>query len=81
MFVEPRVRSSINNVTYCALRQGTSRVDLNNVASTRVLCVVGIFSVVTYYAMIFVLSPIAKCCYLPEFVAKASTCLIFYWKH
>ena len=47
MFVEPIVRSSINNVTYCALRQGTSRVDLNNVASTRVLCVVGIFSVVT----------------------------------
>ena len=30
-------------------------------------------------AMIFVLSPIAKYCYLPEFVAKASTCLIFYW--
>ena len=75
MFVEPRVFSNMNNVTYCAVPQGTSRVDLQNVASTRVLWIVGNSRVVTCYAMIFVLSLVAKCCYSP----KQSTCSIFYW--
>ena len=75
MFVEPRVCSNMNNVTYCAAPQRTSRVDLQNIASSGVLGVFGNSSVVTYYATVFVLSLIVKCCYSP----KQSTCSIFYW--
>ena len=80
MFVEPRARSSINNA--CNILCSTSgdlqgwseeRCKYASAVSCRdfqccyLLCYD--FCVVTY---------IAKC-YLPEFVAKASTCLIFFW--